>query len=362
MIQGMVLDIPRQHRGLSSKAHFHVMDGLRGMAAMAVILYHAYRGGGFVPNGSLAVDLFFLLSGFVISYSYDARLRDGMSLKEFVARRLIRLYPMILVGATGGMILAFLHNAADKSTAYPVGFILSAGFASLLSLPYLLPNDISDRVFPFDVPLWSLFFEQFAGLVYAVLARRLSLVVLGAIVVTGVVGVALGGPLGGAGRSDFLLGFPRVTCGFFGGVLLFRLKEIGLLPRIDGNFVLLTLATLGIFAMPFEVGGLLYIPAFALIMIIIVSASDADVSSQSAALCSLLGSISYPLYTLHWLWLYVLAWVGTKSGLFGAYGYLTVVMIYLLTTPVVAYLAARFYETPVRKFLTLRLIPNRLAG
>ena len=101
---------------LDTKPHYDLLDGLRGVAALLVVVYHVFEGFSFAEltngagdglirtfnHGYLAVDFFFMLSGFVISYAYDDRFRS-MSLGSFFKRRLIRLHPMLLIGVLIGV-------------------------------------------------------------------------------------------------------------------------------------------------------------------------------------------------------------------------------------------------------------------
>ena len=87
-----------------SKNHYEILDGLRGVAAVMVVLFHLFEtftGGNhliqIINHGYLAVDFFFVLSGFVIGYAYDNRWAK-MTLGGFFKRRLIRLHPMIILG------------------------------------------------------------------------------------------------------------------------------------------------------------------------------------------------------------------------------------------------------------------------
>lgn len=340
-----------EQKALSSKTHFEVMDGLRGIAALAVVTFHTFLNGGPLPNGQLAVDLFFLLSGFVIAYSYDERLCLSMPIRDFMVRRLIRLYPMVFVGALGGILIALIHNKTNHVDAYPVRSIAYSGGLSLFVLPYL-GNAINERAFSFNPPLWSLFFELVANVVYAVFARRLSIFVLVAIVISGLTGIVLGGPLGGGAKETILLGFPRVACGFFGGVLLFRLWKSGWLPKINGNFLILSAALVAIFGIPTLIGGSAFLPVYAIFLAIMICAIGAR-RSRFDKYCALLGQLSYPIYLIHWLTLYVFAWLGGKIGLAGP-NYPILAAIHFCCVPFMAYFVARFYETPVRLFLTTR--------
>ena len=96
---------------LASKPHYEILDGLRGVAAVMVIIFHlfeAHAGGShltqIINHGYLAVDFFFMLSGFVIGYAYDDRW-GKMKTKDFIKRRVIRLHPMVVMGAIIGAVM-----------------------------------------------------------------------------------------------------------------------------------------------------------------------------------------------------------------------------------------------------------------
>jgi peptidoglycan/LPS O-acetylase OafA/YrhL len=339
--------------------HFAVMDGLRGVAAMAVVVLHSWRNDAMMVNGQLAVDLFFLLSGFVIAHAYDDRLRTGMPVRAFLLRRWIRLYPLIFVGAVGGVAIALIHDKTDPARAYPIGSLLSSGALSVFVLPYLAPH-ISEKAFSFDIPLWSMFFEIAANLVYVVFARYLTKTVLALLVVAGLIGIVVGGPLGGFDKANFAFGFARVACGFFGGVLLFRLRREGRLPTVDGNFFMLAAVLVAVFAIPRLIGGWAFLPVFAVFVAVIVCAAGAR-AQRADRYFILIGALSYPIYLLHWLTLYTVTWAGTKAGLVPK-DYDAVSIAHLLLLPVFAWFVVRFYETPVRNALTRTLRPLLAGG
>ncbi len=341
-----------EQAALSSKQRFAVMDGLRGVAALAVVLFHSFYGGGIFPNGQLAVDLFFILSGFVIGYSYDERLTARGATGRFLLSRFIRLYPMLFMGALGGICFALVHNLTNPADADALKDIAISGGLSLLALPYLGPA-VSDGVFSFNPPIWSLFFEILANLVYAIFARWLSVRVLLVVVVVAVVSVMVFGPLGGNEKALVYTGVPRVAAGFFGGLLLYKLWRSGRLPNLGAGIVPLSAAMLLIFALPVAIGGWTYLPTFVALMAIVTLAANSRPASTDGW-CEFLGLISYPIYLVHWLTLYAFAFVGAKLGLSGGL-YVVIAVAHLAAMPIVGYLVARFYETPVRLFLAHRL-------
>ena len=111
---------------LASKPRYEILDGLRGVAALMVVLFHIFetysKGPAFqiVNHGYLAVDFFFVLSGFVVGYAYDDRW-DRMSTWGFFKRRLTRLHPMVIAGTLVGAALFFFAGTAFPKTLQVVG-------------------------------------------------------------------------------------------------------------------------------------------------------------------------------------------------------------------------------------------------
>lgn len=97
---------------LASKPRYEILDGLRGVASVIVVLFHlleTYSAGPayqVINHGYLAVDFFFVLSGFVIGYAYDDRW-NRMTTWGFFKRRLVRLHPMVLMGTVLGACFYF---------------------------------------------------------------------------------------------------------------------------------------------------------------------------------------------------------------------------------------------------------------
>ncbi|MDE6651814.1 MAG: acyltransferase, partial [Paramuribaculum sp.] len=133
-----------------AKPRYELLDGLRGVAALMVILYHFGEAFATSPvdqqinHGYLAVDFFFVLSGFVLGYAYDDRWKKGMTAANFMLRRVIRLQPMVLIAVIFGVI-AFIIQGCEKwdgtsvsSTAIILSIIL--GFFMIPSLPGSLPE------------------------------------------------------------------------------------------------------------------------------------------------------------------------------------------------------------------------------
>ena len=133
---------------LASKPHYEILDGLRGVAAIMVIIFHLFETHSLgnhliqiINHGYLAVDFFFMLSGFVIGYAYDDRW-DKMTLGTFFKRRIIRLHPMVIMGSIVGAALFYFQ----QSSCFPQIEHTSVGALLLIMLLVQSPNQkIPDR-------------------------------------------------------------------------------------------------------------------------------------------------------------------------------------------------------------------------
>src|ERR1700710_1324405 len=124
---------------LQTKQHFEILDGLRGVAALAVVTFHFMEwiyapDENFIGHGFLAVDFFFCLSGFVIGYAYDDRISQ-MGVFEFFKSRIIRLHPLVISGSVLGL-LAFLFDPfGGHPELYSAGKIILTFLCSVLLIP-----------------------------------------------------------------------------------------------------------------------------------------------------------------------------------------------------------------------------------
>ncbi|MCB2057920.1 MAG: acyltransferase [Novosphingobium sp.] len=104
-------------------ARLSQLDGLRGIAALAIMLFHLaavfHTSGPFV-RGYLFVDLFFLLSGFVLAVSTERKLASGIGALEFAASRFVRLWPLVAVGVGVAVVRALVIGLYD-----PLTFVLA---------------------------------------------------------------------------------------------------------------------------------------------------------------------------------------------------------------------------------------------
>ena len=235
-----------------AKNHYVILDGLRGVAALMVLLMHLFEGhtGGdlhkmIINHGYLAVDFFFLLSGFVVAYAYDDRW-GGVTQWEFYKRRLVRLQPMVILGSIiGAALFVFqidpFYPLAAGASLWQVLLLMVIGF-TLIPVPPSLDVRGWGETFPLNGPAWSLFFEYCANILYAAGLYRLSNRWLGVLVA--IAGAALFHLAVFGERGDLVggwtltwegvyIGFVRLLFPFFAGVLMMRL---GMRIRVKGAF------------------------------------------------------------------------------------------------------------------------------
>ncbi|MGI4762402.1 MAG: acyltransferase family protein [Janthinobacterium lividum] len=364
---------------LGAKPHYAILDGLRGVAALTVVAFHLFEAHAtshltqIINHGYLAVDFFFLLSGFVIGYAYDDRW-GRLTLKDFAKARLLRLQPMVVMGMLIGA-LTFYFQASPLTPGIPqvpgwqVVALLFVGF-TLLPVPPSLDIRGWQEMHPLNGPGWSLFYEYVANLLYALGVRKLSNAALGVLVA--LAGAALvhlvvtspaGDVVGGwaLDATGIRIGLTRMLFPFFAGLLLARTAS---LRRIPNAFLWCSLLLLVALAFP-RVGGASHLwlnglyESFAIIvvfpLIVWLGAGGQIARVGAARLCKFFGDISYPLYITHYPLIYIYtAWVSRNRVSLPAglpWAALTFVVAVAL-----AYACLKFYDEPVRRWLRNRLM------
>ena len=323
-------------------------DAMRGLAAIAVLLYHAEP--SYAPSGYLAVDVFFLLSGFVIARSYDERFAAGMSLGRFAALRLIRFYPLYLVGLGLGIFRCvgqILLDRPDRLAGWDVG--VSAFFGLLF-----LPSPVTPHIAPLNHPAWSLLFELAVNIVYAAglwKARLRVLVLVTALCGLVFLGLALRYGSIGMGFSWATLagGAMRVSFAFGVGAIMAKLF---LRPASSSAWALLPLAVLPcLLLFPIDPAHRLVYELFTACLAgpILLGVSAAfNPPAVFSRISEALGDLSYAIYAVHFPLLWMFGYVARKAGL----GTPVWVPIYVVMILVLAGLCDRYYDKPVRRWLT----------
>jgi len=360
-----------------SKRHYLILDGLRGIAALMVVIFHILEAHStsyldmMMNHGYLAVDFFFLLSGYVIGYAYDDRW-EKMSLGEFFKRRLIRLHPMIIIGMILGAICFYYQAGAywPAIAETPVWKLLLIMLIGFTLLPVPLSMDIRGwtEMHPLDGPAWSLYFEYIANILYALFVRRFSTTALAILVfLSGCALIHLGfnqGDVIGGWAFDLKqtqVGMTRMMYPFFAGLLLSRLVKPA---QIKNAFIWSGLLLIVFLSIP-RLGGAeqlwmngLYdslVIIFVFPLIVFIGASGEVQEGFMSKVSKFLGDISFPIYITHYPVVYIyFGWVkNSKVPLSESWPYGVLVVCVCVS---IAYLSLKFYDVPVRRWLTKRFM------
>ena len=349
------------------KPHYPILDGLRGTAAILVVIFHLFEAYYPVPanhpmhHGYMAVDFFYLLSGFVVGYAYDDRW-SKMSIRDFFKIRLIRLHPLVILGVLIGAIGFWLDPYTNGSQH--VSLLKLAG-VMLISFTLLPAPDIRGwgETHPLDGPCWSLLQEYVANVLYAVFGHKMSKIILWVIVcisgiVLAIVAHRHGDVATGWGYANIWIAVVRMMFPFFAGLLLFR---TGKLIRIPFAYVLCSLVLIILFMLPtFKYNGL-YEAACIIIAFPLVVAAGAGglVKGRWAKVCKFSGEISYPIYILHYPFIYIYtAWVYQEKP---SPQYIFPVACGLLVFFILlAYAALKLYDEPIRAWLKKKFLMKGL--
>lgn len=344
------------------ETRYVLLDGLRGLAAVIIVIHHFTSVSGLhetFASASIAVDFFFCLGGFVIAHTYHARLLAGMSLRDYASRRLLRLYPMFLVGSLIGF-LALVLGKTMGTTDLSWHAIEGAALLNALYMPF--PNTgyleifhfkVAAPLFPLNAPAWSLFFALLANAVYALVIRRSLLAPALLMVVSGVAMIATGASLGeapGWGTFNMLGGLWRVMFAFFAGVVIFQAQPwLERLPRIPAGFIVAFAALM--LAVPRFPGHAYYwlgASVFVVPFLVALAARHTTIDARWRELCLFSAGMSYPIFCIHYPLLMLCA-----IGL-GAEVSPSLLVAYVVTTLMTSYLLLVYVERPMRAWLRPR--------
>lgn len=372
-----------------TKAHYAILDGLRGVAALMVVIYHifegyAFAGGGIIESlnhGYLAVDFFFILSGFVVGYAYDDRLGKSMKTKDFLKRRLIRLHPMVIMGAVLGAATFCIQGSTQwDGTEISISLVMLSMLCAMLFI-LAIPGGCYEirgngEMFPLNGPSWSLFFEYIGNILYALFVRRLSTKLLTAIVVSLGIGYTAFAVFDASGYGNIGVGWTFDSVNFLGGMLrmIFPFSMGLLLSRnfkpfkVKGSFWLASSILIIIFAIPYIpsdgnicYNGILEAVCVTLIFPILVrlGASGSTADHKSTAICNFLGRISYPLYMIHYPIMYLFyAWLIENKAPAFAETWQAALGVYV-TCIILALLCMKLYDEPIRRYLAKKFLSTK---
>ena len=364
-----------------TKPHYDILDGLRGVAALMVVCFHLFEAFATshldqrINHGYLAVDFFFILSGFVMGYAYDDRW-GRMSVREFVKRRLIRLHPMVVMGALIGAAMFYTQGcSAWDVTRISLGMLLLSTLLNALMIPATTGFEIRGvgEMYPLNGPSWSLLFEYIGNLLYALFIRRLSTRLLAMLVAAAgcaLAAFAVWGPLGdicvgfAMTGENILGGSLRLLFSFSAGLLMARIFKPA---KIKGAFWIGAIAIVAVASVP-RIGGsehlwmngaydaLCAVAVFPLL--VYIGASGRTTDKFTTRLCKFLGDISYPLYMVHYPFIYLyFAWVKNENLTFRES--LPAAAALVAGSIALAWLCLKFYDEPIRRWLAKRFLNTR---
>ncbi len=370
-----------------TKPHYELLDGLRGVAALLVVFYHIFEGLSFAAGGTLittinhgylAVDFFFILSGFVIGYAYDDRWKRNMTLGNFFTRRLIRLHPMIIMGTIIGAITFCIQGSVQWDGSHVA---TSAVMLALLAAMFFIPAypgagyDVrgNGEMFSLNGPSWSLFFEYIGNILYALFIHRLSNRGLAILVALSGIGLAWFALFDIVGYGMLGVGWTLDGANFWGGMLrmLFPFSLGMLLSRhfrpikTRGAFWICSAVLLILFCVPYIEGkspvclnGVYELICIALVFpaLVWIAASGKTTDKQSTRICRFLGDISFPLYAIHYPLMYLFyAWL-IKNKLYTFTECWQMAALVYTGSILLAYLCLKCYDEPVRKWLSRKFL------
>ena len=402
----------QKYNTLDTKQHYLILDGLRGAAALMVLWYHvfegfAFAGGTMIENfnhGHLGVDFFFMLSGFVISYAYDdrwktTRLHDnkttsggGLTIGSFFKRRLIRLQPMVMMGALIGLITYLIQGGVRwDGTHMPIHWTMIAFLLAMFLIPAYpgAPYDVrgNGEMYPLNGPSWSLFFEYIGNILYALFIRKLSDKKLAALV--GITGALwIGFVVFDVSGYDMIgIGWTLDAVNFFGGLLRMMFPfTLGMLLSRNFNdnsqrstvnkttsvcpcfklfvgknvFWISIVVMFVLFSMPYisktgdiSVNGVYELSCIIFVFPLIVwfGAAGNVMNKISMKICKFLGDISYPLYIVHYPVMYLFySWL-IDNKLYTLGDTWQVVLLVMATNIALAYACLKLYDEPIRRWL-----------
>ena len=343
------------------KRRLYVLDAMRGIAALAVFSFHrpAFFGPLLVPQGFLAVDFFFMLSGFIMQYTYGERLASGWPSFAFLRARLIRLYPIYILGLILGTV-PYLTLSAHL----PFLFTPQLFWKMLLPGLAFIPAALTGAAFPLDEPAWSLLCEGIANVVHAFFLRRLSTRLF--VIVICLTGAAftwhtlrLDSANFGGNRSDLPAGIARALFSYTLGMMLHRWWSRR--PRFTDIYPILSIAALLAVLFKFNwgrpIGSLVDVAIFLPVVLLMGAMSSGG--SRLETFSEWLGSISYPVYLLHQPLCSIFSVLILRFGI-RTHGAITFALdlLVILTVVLISWLAAALYDPPARAALN-RFLPGR---
>ena len=346
------------------RRYFESLDLVRGIAACAVLVYHTDFMFGLrhqlLPGGYLAVDLFFVLSGFVLSLNYQDAIAGGeISFRKYLTARLARLYPLFVATTVIGFVVMTARHKANYGYFDTAALVKSAAF-NLAMLPSFAGAYGTGTLFIFNPATWSIFFEMVVSVLFFVCLARLRAQVL-VLLVAGAA-AALASTIMWYGTSDLgyateniWAGFARVTFSFVAGMLVYRLyrRRPWRCPR--AFYYLAIAVVIGVMQakLRFPSSPWLDMAAIGLLLPAVVAiGAGVSLTGVEARAARFLGETSYAVYLTQGSLIIIAA--GLSQSLLGEKIYdlgAWVGFVFVAVTLALSFLTYRFFELPARLFL-----------
>ena len=340
---------------------FLTLDGMRGIGAILVVYGHTmvFWGGPAVsfPPIPFCVDLFFILSGYVIAFAYEPRLRAGMTAATFLRQRLVRLYPLYFLGLMMGLCAFLIAAIGDPAK-------LGAAGLSLVPQLFMLPSpdlNHSGDLYPLNMPGWTLLFELAVNVVFVLIHRWLStrnlavLVALSAAVLA-VSAISYGTIDQGPSWWNFWGGFARAMFGFFAGVLVFRLAGSPKAPPAKRSLwaIPATLVVIGLCLIPQTDETRPFVQLFIVVvlgLVLVWWGQSMQPPKWVAGAFAKLGAISYAVYMLHYPLYEVMKRANWKFPALSHEWAPWTGLALMIATLALGWIAERHYDRPARRAL-----------
>lgn len=312
-----------------NRNRYQSLDAMRGLAAIAVAAGHFNS--SYVQSSYLAVDFFFILSGFVIGNAYASKLNGGMTPVAFMWVRLVRLWPLFAIGTAIGLaqILYLVNAGLSQASGADIAISSAQNFLFLPSVSAFVMMKPMQGLFPINGPAWSLFWELAINLAFAVVLFKLTTKALWLVIVTAAVGLMAsafvwGGLNIGWNWSSSPGGLVRVTFGFTLGLVISRCLQPNSARRISWLSLLPMILLVGGLVFPIEKNAqAIYDLIFCFVAApgIVLCGMLLEVPRRIEGLAYWLGYLSYPLYVVHRGCVGLFKAIPPQYGLDGAFGF-----------------------------------------
>ena len=350
---------------MDQKHRFLYLDGIRGISAVVLTICHfgdRTPQGILLKHGYLAVDFFFLLSGFVLCYAYERKLAAGMTWAGFLQRRVVRLYPLYLLGLVLGSATVF---AMGQLTGHDLSTFAEALVFALFLIPFPHTVHYTLDAFPLNGPAWALSYELAINLVYAMVGfarsnRGLLTIIMVSFVFYSVSAAVYGTYLVGPSVGQAWGGLLRTSYSFFLGVLIFRLSDLGK-PVPKWTWWVATLIFYGCLAAPRMVAGNRPLDAVILTVVlpsVLFFGARCEVPKVLERFCEASGELAFPIYMLHFPVVELASRYSNAHHLADGPAFAVMLAATALIV-VLSWVVVKFYDAPVRAWLNGMIYARR---